>query len=106
MSKTKLLLNVVSDLRSLADSIQLLCEEGTCKEGVNAAIKEQAPVSQPAKPPKVSVTIEAVRAVLAVKSQSGKQPQVKELILKYGANKLTDIDPARYEALLQEAEAL
>lgn len=52
------------------------------------------------------VAIEEIRAVLAEKSQSGKQPEVKALITKYGAKKLTDIDPASYIALLAEAEAL
>ena len=52
------------------------------------------------------ITIEKVRAVLAEKSQSGKQPEVKALITKYGANKLTDIDPAKYADLLKEAEVM
>jgi hypothetical protein len=52
------------------------------------------------------VTIEQVRAVLAEKSQAGKQPEVKALISKFGANKLTDIEPAHYAELLKEAEEL
>jgi DNA replication protein DnaD len=52
------------------------------------------------------ITIEEVRAVLAEKSQSGKQKQVKALIQKYGANKLTDVEPSCYKELLKEAEVL
>ncbi len=52
------------------------------------------------------IPIEKVRAVLAEKSQSGKQSEVKGLITKYGAKKLTDLDPAIYPQLLNEAEAL
>jgi len=52
------------------------------------------------------VSLEQIRAILAEKSQSGKQPEVKALITKFGAKKLTDIDPACYKELLQEAEAL
>lgn len=52
------------------------------------------------------VAIEEIRTVLAEKSQSGKQPEVKALITKYGAKKLTDINPASYIDLLAEAEAL
>jgi hypothetical protein len=44
--------------------------------------------------------------VLAQKSQSGKQPAVKALITKYGAKKLTDIDPSYYAELMTEAEVL
>ena len=50
------------------------------------------------------LTLEDVREKLALLSQSGKQAAVKELITKFGAKKLTDIDPARYEELLKEAE--
>jgi len=39
----------------------------------------------------VPVTIEQVRGILAEKSQAGKQPQVKALITKYGAKKLTEV---------------
>lgn len=60
-------------------------------------------VNEPKEEP---IKIEKVRAVLAEKSQSGKQPEVKALITKYGAKKLTDIDPDCYEELLKEAEAL
>lgn len=60
-----------------------------------------------AEPPKEEpITIERVRAVLAEKSQSGKQPEVKALITKFGAKKLTAIDPAHYAELLKEAGAL
>lgn len=52
------------------------------------------------------IPIEKVRAVLAEKSQSGKQSQVKDLITKYGAHKLPDVDPASYPQLLKEAEEL
>jgi len=58
--------------------------------------------SEPEKP----IPVEKVRAVLAEKSQSGKQPQVKDLITKYGAKKLTDLDPAVFPQLLREAEEL
>jgi len=52
------------------------------------------------------VTLEEVRGKLAELSRQGKQPEVKALISKYGASKLTDIEPACYEELLKEAEVL
>ena len=54
------------------------------------------------KPP----TLEAVRAVLADKSRSGFTAQVKALIEKYGADKLSEVDPTNYNALMADAEAL
>lgn len=51
-------------------------------------------------------TLVEVRAKLAGLSQAGKQAQVKALIESFGAAKLTDIDPAKYAAVMKQAEAL
>lgn len=77
--------NIIRDLRQLADDLQaIITPKKETKE----------------------ISIEEVRAVLAEKSQAGKQPEVKALITKFGAVKLTDIDPEKYAELLLEAEAL
>lgn len=52
------------------------------------------------------ITLEEVRLKLASLSQAGKQKEVKALIVKYGANKLTDLNPSCYDELLKEAEVL
>ena len=122
MSKMKLLLDVVSDLRSLADSLQAVAdavaqggqeqpdqttEEKTAQkqEKKTATKKEEPPteeVGQQSKP----LTLEQVRAALAEKSRAGHTAEVKALLLKHGADKLSDIDPAEYPALLADAEVL
>jgi len=103
VSRTKLLLDVVQDLRSLADSIQTLCDAVT--EGEPA--EEAKPTAKPKKAkPEKTVSLEEVRAVLADKSQSGLTAEVRELIGKYGAGKLSEVDPANYAALLKDAEGL
>lgn len=57
--------------------------------------------------PEVKVpTLEEVRAVLAEKSRAGHTAEVKELLEKHGAPKLSGIDPAEYPALLAEVEVL
>lgn len=53
-----------------------------------------------------SITLEQVRAVLAEKSRSGHTAEVKELLTKYGADKLSEIDPSKYPELLADAEVL
>ena len=53
-----------------------------------------------------TITLEEVRKVLATKSKNGKQAEVKELIKKYGVNKLTDIHPCNFKELLEFAEVL
>ena len=112
MSKIKLLLDVVSDLRSLADSVQAVAdavaqngqEQPAQKpEKKNAAKKVEPPVEKAEPKP---LTLEQVRAALAEKSRAGHTSEVKALLIKHGADKLSDIDPAEYPALLAEAEVL
>ena len=104
MSKTKLLLYVVNDLRSLADSIQSVADA--------MMQNETAAEIPPAEPPKSTtqkenpITLEQVRSVLAEKSHDGKTDAVRELLQKYGASKLSAVDPKHYKALLADAEVL
>lgn len=53
-----------------------------------------------------ALTLTDVRKVLAEKSRNGHTAKVKELLIKYGADKLSEIDPAQYSALLAEVEVL
>ena len=55
---------------------------------------------------KSTLTLEEVRAVLADKSRAGHTAEIRELLKKYGASKLSFVDPKYYEALLREAEVL
>ena len=60
----------------------------------------------PASPPEPELTLEQVRAVLADKSRQGHTAEIRALLQKHGASKLSQIDPAHYKALLAEAEEL
>lgn len=108
MSKVKLVLEVVEDLRSLADSIIALVDAAEEREEtpkVEKKEKEPPKKKEPApkaKPP----TLEEVRAVLVSLVQTGKQPEVKELITAFGADKLSDVPIAAYPEILKQAEAL
>lgn len=51
----------------------------------------------------VPITLQEVRTRLAELSRDGKREAVKALINKYGAAKLTEIDPKYYAALMDEA---
>ncbi len=128
MGKVKLLLDVIGDLRSLADSLQAVADavadnnaaeaemtttkepEETGKAGKtgksakNTAKKDAKAARQ--EPEEKPLTLEEVRAVLAEKSRSGHTEEVRELLAKHGADKLSEIDPAEYAALLAEAEVL
>ena len=127
MSRIKLLLDVVQDMRSLADSLQAVADavtdseaagaemtttkepEESGKAGKAAAKKDSAKKSAKAakqEPEEKPLTLEEVRAVLAEKSRSGHTEEVRALLNKHGADKLSEIDPAEYPALLAEAEVL
>ena len=56
--------------------------------------------------PKPELKLEDVRSVLAGKSRAGHTAEVRDLLQKYGAEKLSAIEPANYEALMKDAEAI
>ena len=51
-------------------------------------------------------TLEEVRGILADKASNGHREAVQALIQKRGAKKLSDIDAAAYQSLIEEASAL
>ena len=57
-------------------------------------------------PEEKTITLEEVRAVLAEKSRDGHTAKIRELLQKYGADKLSEINGSDYPALLAEAEEL
>lgn len=109
MSKIKCALDVVNDLRNLADSLEGLADEFKANEPEVSAtmkIKETTETAKEEMPPKKQPTLEEVRSKLATLSQAGKQEQVKALITGLGAKKLSDIPAEKYSELLKKAEAL
>ena len=110
MSRIKLLLDVVEDMRSLADSLQAVATALGQNDPENAAASDPAPAAPPtpapADPPPKATTLEEVRAVLAEKSHDGYTDQVRGLLQRYGAEKLSGVDPKHYAALLKDAEVL
>lgn len=104
MSRMKLLLDVIEDMRSLADSLQAVATALCQSDPEDAAAPAPAPA--PADPPPKAITLEEVRAVLAERSHDGYTDQVRGLLQKYGAEKLSGVDPKHYAALLKDAEVL
>lgn len=84
---------------SMADSLEKLAAGYRALAG-----SEQA--ASPAPAVEHTVTIEEVRAVLAEKSGAGKTREIKALLMKYDAGKLSGVKPEDYPALLREARAL
>ncbi|NFL76213.1 rRNA biogenesis protein rrp5 [Clostridium sporogenes] len=104
MSKIKLLLDVVSDMRSLADSIQAVAEVMAGNEPVET--EEPTTTVKEPEPKKKEIALEEVRAKLAEKSQAGLTAEVREIINKYGGSKLSEIDPKHYADMLKDVGVL
>ena len=102
MSRIKLLLDVVEDMRSLADSIQAVAEA----LAGNESEPETAPAVEKPAPPKPTIPLETLRARLGEISRAGYTGAVHDLIQQHGATHLSKVDPKDYETLLKEAEAL
>lgn len=77
--------DIVRALMSLAEALGIVKEE--VKTGEAKEIK-----------------LEDVRLVLAKHSREGKQGKVRDLINRFGGNKLTDIPKERYEEILREVK--
>lgn len=67
--------------------------------------QEEAPKEQPTPEPQ-TVTFVQLRSRLSEISRSGHTAEVKELIAKFGAERLSDLAESDYAALLAEAEGL
>ena len=96
---------VAEGLRGLAKA-----EGGTMEKAVKAQKAEKSEtVEQPEKAEvqqEQPATLEGIRALMAQKTQEGKSKEIKELLQKYGAAKLSAVKPDDYPALMQEAQVL
>ena len=91
--------NAAQSLNSVADGLAALFSDNQSEPSAKPEPKAAAPKPK-------SLTLEDVRAVLAEKSRNGHTAKVRELLEKYGAAKLSEIDPKKYAALLADAEVL
>lgn len=110
------LLKIADGLSMVAEGLRGLAgmEKTSGAQGKNTT-KEQADAEQSKKPDKKNtaddtkekpVAVEDIRAVMAQKSQEGKTKEIRELLQKFGAVKLSAVKQEDYPALLQEAQVL
>lgn len=90
MDKAKLR-RVAEDLKALSESLMELCNTG-------------GPEESPTKKPEIN--LEQIRGVLADKSRAGHTAKIREIIKRYGVDKLSAVDPKHYPEILKEAEEL
>lgn len=102
MGKISELELAIRDLRTAAATINDVAD--TLAEMFSTASADEA--LDAAAPVEPVLTLEQVRAVLADKSRQGHTAEIRSLLQKYGAAKLSGIDPVHYKALVAEAEVL
>jgi len=110
MAKVKLLLDVIEDIRSLADSLEAVAD---AMESPDSPISEPeqpestaSPVKKEGAPTAKTMSKEELRTLLGEKSLAGHKETIQALIRKYGGKKFSDIDPSHYPALQKDAEGL
>ena len=105
-----------SELLRIAEGFSIVAEglRGLAKAEGGSKTAEKTQKAQPSPTEKAQTetqqekpaTLEGIRALMAQKTQEGKSKEIKELLQKYGAAKLSAVKPEDYPALMQEAQVL
>ena len=103
MSKMSDMAQTIEELRSAAAAIT---DAANWLAQQFSDAGDMEPPTEPKPDKKPALTLEQVRAVLADKSRAGHTAAIRDLLQKYGASKLSQVDPNNYEALLRDAEVL
>lgn len=116
MAKVQLLLDVVEDIRSLADSLEAVADAMTHSEDIptqrpvanepKLAPMEVSPATESHEAVEKPIQKEELRAFLGELSLAGHRDALQTIICKYGVLKFNDVDPKHYAAIKKEAEAL
>ena len=104
MSKLREIALIIRELSDIVSSLNEIV--GRLNVLFSTEDKPTIQNAEPKKLPKKQRTLEEVRAVCAEKSRAGFTAEVKAIITKYGADKLSAIKPEEYAAVLAEAEVL
>ena len=101
------LLRIAEGFSIVAEGLRGLAKaEGGTKEKTVKAQKAEKQESGAEVQQESPATLEGIRALMAQKTQEGKSKEIKELLQKYGAAKLSAVKPEDYPALMQEAQVL
>lgn len=114
MSKISELSMVIQELKKCGESLVSISEElteifsGTEEkepEKKKTASKKKEPEAKAEEPTK-EYTFTEVRIFLADKSRADHTAEVKKILAVHGADKLSELNPVEYAAVMAEAEVL
>lgn len=96
----------IATIRSIGKSFLTLADQLDHSSEPSEAPTVEAPttIEAPSEPESPSIKVEDVRAVLSEISRAGKTTEMKSLLGKFGAAKLSEVDPKDYAALLTAAK--
>lgn len=115
---SKICITVEAESLNQAIAMLSLKNIAPAAESAKASVKEaKGPAKAATKAPAIEepeaqeaaetvVTLEEVRAKLAIFTRAGRQAEVKKLLGDFGAAKLTEVPAEKYPELLKEAEAI
>lgn len=99
MSKMKFVNELVEQAKASIESLEELIKMLELNDTEKEEIKE-------IKVTEKAYSLEEVRAKLADISRAGFTDEVRELIEKYGASKLSEIEPSKYSDLMKDAQVI
>lgn len=121
MSELKEFLRIARELSTLGETLEALSKEIERRgQEILGLENQQGKVVEPEslkemqdqglvnleKGEEAVIQISSVRSTLAEIARQGKRERVRELILSFGGEKLSDLNPGCYEELLQRAKSL
>lgn len=120
MKELKVALRIARELSEIADTLRKLTKEiesleeqkGEDKEVTEKAVHisdkqvSECNGSEKEASKAVELDIDTVRNILADISRRGKRDKVRSLISEFGGEKLTDLKPECYEALVERAKRI
>ena len=98
MEKNKIIQNIIDDLNSITDNLETLGK----MLNESADLEETKQKKNTKEIEQRQLTLEEVRVAMAEKNREGHREEVKAILVKYGANKLTALDPEHYVEVLKK----
>ena len=113
MGKMNELSQVITELRdcgkalvNMADSLQEIFSAPVNEPAAENPVQKEPEKREASVPAKPALTFIDVRKLLSEKSRAGHTAEVKALLQKYGADKLSELSENHYAAVAAEAEVL
>ena len=107
------LIGISENLISISEKVSVISKviveiisEFQTETDKKSAPKQIEAKAEPVKEAAKEYTFIEVRTILAEKSRAGHTADIKKILVSHGAEKLSEIDPSEYAAIVAEVEVL